>query len=58
MASSLDLSVFAQEMATSGLNFVSGLGALGGAGMFMDTFGRRATLLVSSLLLLLGEAAA
>jgi len=57
MASSLDLSVFAQEMATSGLNFVSGLGALGGAGMFMDTFGRRATLLVSSLLLLLGGTA-
>mmetsp|Transcript_5061 Transcript_5061/g.16729 ORF Transcript_5061/g.16729 Transcript_5061/m.16729 type:complete len:509 (+) Transcript_5061:98-1624(+) len=57
MAASLELSMFAQELTTSGLNFVSGLGALAGAGIFMDAFGRRATLLVSSLLLLAGGSA-
>jgi len=56
MAASLDLSTLQQEMATSGLNFVSALGALGGAGLFMDAFGRRATLMASSVLLLLGGA--
>jgi hypothetical protein len=54
MAASLELSMFSQELTTSGLNFVSGLGALAGAGIVMDAFGRRATLLASSMLLIVG----
>eukprot|EP00312_Isochrysidales_sp_CCMP1244_P018806 CAMPEP_0202775922 /NCGR_PEP_ID=MMETSP1388-20130828/49479_1 /ASSEMBLY_ACC=CAM_ASM_000864 /TAXON_ID=37098 /ORGANISM="Isochrysis sp, Strain CCMP1244" /LENGTH=185 /DNA_ID=CAMNT_0049445061 /DNA_START=12 /DNA_END=565 /DNA_ORIENTATION=+ len=56
MAGSLDLSLSEQELATSGLNFVSGIGALAGAGFVMDSLGRRATLMVSSLLLVIGGA--
>ena len=55
MAVALSLVTMEQEMATSGLNFVSGIGALLGASFVMDKFGRRATLLVASLLLLAGE---
>ena len=56
MARSLHLSTIEQEMATSGLNFVSGIGAVLVSGNIMDKFGRRPTLLVASLLLLLGSA--
>lgn len=55
MAAALSLDTLEQEMATSGLNFVSGIGALLGASFVMDKFGRRATLLVASMLLLAGE---
>ncbi len=54
MASSLDLSTFEQEASTSGLNFVAGVGALIISGNLLDRVGRRATLLASSLLLLVG----
>lgn len=56
MAMSLGLSTFEQELSTSGLNFVSGFGALLVSGNLLDTLGRRKTLLLSSLLLLLGSA--
>jgi len=56
MASSLHLSTLEQEAATSGLNFVAGLGALLFSGNLLDRLGRRATLLISSVLLLLGAA--
>ena len=56
MASSLRLSTLEQEAATSGLNFVAGLGALLFSGNLLDRLGRRATLLISSVLLLLGAA--
>lgn len=56
MANSLHLSTIEQEAATSGLNYVSGLGAVLVSGNIMDRFGRRPTLLVASLLLLLGSA--
>ena len=45
-----------QEAATSGLNFVAGFGALLVSGNLLDRLGRRATLLIASLLLLLGAA--
>ena len=41
MAASLQLSTFEQEAATSGLNFVAGLGALLLAGNLLDRLGRR-----------------
>lgn len=56
MASTLDLSTFEKEAATSGLNFLAGFGALLISGNLLDRLGRRATLLISSLLLLLGAA--
>ena len=56
IASSLHLSTFEQEAATSGLNFVAGFGALLVSGNLLDRLGRRATLLIASLLLLLGAA--
>ena len=56
MATSLQLSTFEQEAATSGLNFVAGFGALLVSGNLLDRLGRRATLLIASLLLLLGAA--
>ena len=55
MAGSLSLSTFEQEAATSGLNFVSGLGALLVSGNLMDRLGRRTTLLIASALLLFGS---
>ena len=55
MASTLSLSTFQQEMATSGLNFVSGLGALLVSGNLLDRLGRKPTLLIASLLLLVGS---
>ena len=54
MASSLSLTTFEKEAATSGLNFVAGFGGLYFAGNALDYLGRRATLMVSSVLLLLG----
>ena len=56
MASTLDLSTLEQEAATSGLNFLAGFGALLVSGNLLDRLGRRATLLISSLLLLAGAA--
>lgn len=53
MAAALHLSTVQQEIATSGLNFVAGLGALV-SGSVLDTIGRRRTLLLASASLLLG----
>mgnify|MGYP002633359429 CR=1 FL=1 len=55
MGDSLDLTTFQQEMATSGLNFVSGFGALVVSGNVLDVIGRRKTLLVAAGLLLVGS---
>ena len=55
MAASLQLSTIEQEMATSGLNFVSGIGALIVSGNFLDKFGRKPTLLIAAMLLFLGS---
>lgn len=54
MATSLALTTFEKEAATSGLNFVAGFGGLYFAGNALDYLGRRATLMVASVLLLLG----
>ena len=55
IATSLRLSTIEQEMVTSGLNFVSGIGAICVSGNILDRLGRKATLLIASLLLLLGS---
>jgi MFS family permease len=55
MATSLNLSTFEQELSTSGLNFVSGIGALLLSGNALDVYGRRATLRFAALLLLSGS---
>ena len=55
MAAALHLSTIQQEMATSGLNFVSGLGALLLSGNFNDRLGRKNTLFIASLLLFAGS---
>ena len=55
MACSLRLSTFEQEVATSGLNFVSGLGALLVSGNLLDILGRRMTLFISAALLFVGS---
>lgn len=54
MAASLSLNTLDQEMATSGLNFVSGFGALVISGALLDRLGRRKTLLLASILLIIG----
>ena len=54
LASSLDLDMTQQELFTGGLNFVSAAGALLVAGDLLDRLGRRSSLLVGSLLLIVG----
>ena len=57
MAQTLSLSTFEQECATSGLNFLAGIGALLVSGTALDRLGRRVTLLLAAVLLIMGSAA-
>eukprot|EP00040_Diaphanoeca_grandis_P030654 m.181717 g.181717 ORF g.181717 m.181717 type:complete len:525 (-) comp32079_c0_seq1:40-1614(-) len=57
MSTSLDLSTVEKEAATSGLNFVAAFGALVISGNILDRFGRKVTIMCSSMLLLGGAAA-
>eukprot|EP00729_Bicosta_minor_P012985 gene12985-23265_t len=55
LAASLNLTTIEQEAATSGLNFMSGVGAIVVSGTLLDTLGRRKTLLTAAVLLFLGS---
>lgn len=56
MSASLHLTKFQEEAATSGLNFVAGIGAVLVSGNLLDRLGRRMTLLIASICLVLGAA--
>eukprot|EP00040_Diaphanoeca_grandis_P027140 m.153783 g.153783 ORF g.153783 m.153783 type:complete len:519 (+) comp30850_c1_seq1:574-2130(+) len=58
MGNTLNLGTFEKEVVTSGLNFVAGFGALFVSGIFLDRIGRKKTIIISAVLLIVGAALA